>query len=118
MRNQQHAPFRQFYDKLDKKYGHRDERGQLYSRVGNRLVVKKSLRSQTKGHRQSVPAPSLVWWLKTGKIPERIVEAIDGNRRNLRFDILELVRTAEDRFKAKPSVWLEWWHSSEEKLNE
>ena len=67
-----------------------------------------------KGPRQSVPAPSFVWGLKTGEIPERVVKAIDGNRRNLRFDNLELATTAEERFKERRNVWLAWCHSSEE----
>ena len=85
MSEQQYIPKGEFYDKLDERYGHCDQHGQLFTRKTNRFVVTESLRSQIKGQRNSVPAPSFVWWLKTGEIPERVVKAKDGNRRNLRF---------------------------------
>lgn len=93
MGEQQYIPLREFVDKLDERYGHCGQHGQLFTRKTNRFVVTESLRPQIKGQRNSVPAPSFVWWLKTGEIPERAVKVKDGNRRNLRFDSLELLRS-------------------------
>lgn len=103
-----------FYDKLDEKYGHDNNRGQLVTRKTNRFVVPESLRSQIKGQIQSVPAPSFVWWLRTGEIPERVVKAVDDNRWNLKFDNLKPFKTTGERFNERRAVWLEWCHSSEE----
>ena len=50
----------------------------------------------------------------TGEIPKRLVKAKNRNRRNLRFDNLELFKTAEERFKERQAVWFAWCHSSEE----
>ena len=118
MGEQQYIPLREFVDKLDERYGHCGQHGQLFTRKTNHFVVTESLRPQIKGQRNSVPAPSFVWWLKTGEKPERVVKAKDGNRRNLRFDNLELYRTAEERFKERQAVWLAWCHSSKEERKE
>ena len=111
---QQHIPMRQFYDKLDEKYGHDNDNGFLFSRKTRKPISHESLRAQIKGRRQSVAACSFVYWLKTGEVPFRIVKAKDGNRANLRFDNLELATTAEERFNARKQVWLDWCHSSKE----
>ena len=109
---QQFIPMRQFYDKLDEKCGHDNDNGFLLFRKTRKTVSHDSLRSQIKGRRQSVASCSFVYWLKTGEVPHRIVKAKDGNRRNLSFDNLELATTAEERFKARKQVWLDWCHSS------
>lgn len=110
----ENIPLRQFYDKLDEKYGHDNDKGQLFNRKTKRPIVIKSLRSQIRGHRQSIPATAFAYWLKTGEIPDRAIVPRDGNRANLRFDNLERYKNVEERFEERKLLWLSWCHSSPE----
>ena len=105
---------RAFYDVLNEKYEHCDITGTLSKRSDNRQIKADTMRAMIRGKRKTITATKFVFWLYSGKVPDRPVKPIDGNYCNLRFDNLELFKTTAERFEEQQKLWLHWCHLSEE----
>ncbi len=105
---QTYVTTRQFMDKLDEKYGHDSDKGQLFLRKTGELVNPNTLRVQIKGERCNIPPLRFAYWLKTGEVPENNIRAIDGNRANLRFDNLSIKRDLDERIRIHAKAMDEW----------